>query len=74
MARYMLIMRVGPEAEAAMAEQEIDFDQVIESMGRFNEELIKAEVSRIADGERFEDLRKQAQELKRTRETNFGDD
>jgi hypothetical protein len=44
MARYMLIMRVSPEAEALMAEQEIDFDQVIESMGRFNEELIKAGV------------------------------
>ncbi|MDA4100290.1 DGPFAETKE family protein [Mycolicibacterium monacense DSM 44395] len=50
MARYMLIMRVGPEAEAAMAEQEIDFDQVIESMGRFNEELIKAGVLLAGEG------------------------
>lgn len=50
MARYMLIMRVGPEAEAAMAEHEIDFDQVIESMGRFNEELIKAGVLLAGEG------------------------
>jgi hypothetical protein len=50
MARYMLIMRVGPEAEAAMAEQEIDFDQIIESMGRFNEELINAGVLLAGEG------------------------
>ncbi|WP_197373330.1 YciI family protein [Mycolicibacterium baixiangningiae] len=54
MARYMLIMRVGPEAEAAgtqgEAEQEIDFDQVIESMGRYNEELIKAGVLLAGEG------------------------
>ena len=50
MSRYMLIMRVGPEAEALMAEQEIDFDDVIESMGRFNEELIKAGVLLAGEG------------------------
>lgn len=50
MARYMLIMRVGPEAEAAMAELDIDFDEVIESMGRFNEELIKAGVLLAGEG------------------------
>jgi hypothetical protein len=50
MSRYMLIMRVGPEAEAAMAEAEIDFDQVIESMGRYNEELIKAGVLLAGEG------------------------
>lgn len=50
MARYMLIMRVGPEAEAAMAGQDIDFDEVIESMGRFNEELIKAGVLLAGEG------------------------
>jgi hypothetical protein len=50
MARYMLIMRVGPEAEALMAEQEIDFNEVIESMGRFNEELIKAGVMLAGEG------------------------
>lgn len=48
--RYMLIMRSTPEAEAAMAEQNIDFDQVIESMGRFNEELIKAGVMLAGEG------------------------
>jgi hypothetical protein len=50
MSRYMLIMRVGPEAEALMAEQEIDFNEVIESMGRFNEELIKAGVLLAGEG------------------------
>lgn len=50
MARYMLIMRVSPEAEAMMAEQEIDFDQIIESMGRFNEELVKAGVLLAGEG------------------------
>jgi hypothetical protein len=46
----MLIMRVAPEAEALMAEQEIDFDQIIESMGRFNEELVKAGVLLAGEG------------------------
>jgi len=50
MARYMLIMRVAPEAEALMPEQEIDFDQIIESMGRFNEELVKAGVLLAGEG------------------------
>ena len=50
MSRYMLIMRVGPEAEAAMAEQEIDFDEIIASMGRYNEELIKAGVLLAGEG------------------------
>lgn len=50
MARYMLIMRSTPEAEAAMAEAEIDFDQVIEKMGRFNEELMKAGVMLAGEG------------------------
>lgn len=50
MARYMLIMRSTPEAEAAMAEAEIDFDQIIEEMGRFNEELIKAGVMLAGEG------------------------
>ena len=50
MARYMLIMRVSPDAEAMMAEQEIDFDQIIESMGRFNEELMKAGVLLAGEG------------------------
>jgi hypothetical protein len=46
----MLIMRSTPEAELAMAEQNIDFDQIIESMGRFNEELIKAGVLLAGEG------------------------
>ena len=50
MARYMLIMRVAPEAEALMAEQEISFDEIIESMGRFNEELVKAGVLLAGEG------------------------
>ena len=50
MARYMLIMRSTPEAEAAMAELEIDFNEIIESMGRFNEELIKAGVLLAGEG------------------------
>ncbi|KKW63265.1 DGPF domain protein [Mycolicibacterium elephantis] len=50
MARYMWIMRSTPEAEAAMAEAEIDFDQIFEQMGRFNEELIKAGVLLAGEG------------------------
>ena len=50
MSRYMLIMRSSAEAEAAMAEAEIDFDQIIEEMGRFNEELIKAGVLLAGEG------------------------
>jgi hypothetical protein len=50
MARYMLIMRVSPEAEAMMAGQEIDFEEIIESMGRFNEELMKAGVLLAGEG------------------------
>jgi len=50
MSRYMLIMRSTPEAEALMAEQEIDFNEIIESMGRYNEELIKAGVMLAGEG------------------------
>ena len=50
MSRYMLIMRSTPEAEAAMEEANIDFDEIIESMGRFNEELIKAGVMLACEG------------------------
>ena len=50
MARYMLILRSTPAAEVAMAEQNIDFDQIIESMGRYNEELIKAGVMLAGEG------------------------
>jgi hypothetical protein len=50
MARYMLIMRVTPEAEAAFQDANIDFNEVIESMGRYNEELIKAGVMLAGEG------------------------
>ena len=50
MARYMLIMRSTPEAEAAMEELNVDFSEIIESMGRFNEELIKAGVMLAGEG------------------------
>jgi hypothetical protein len=44
----MLIMRASDESMAAF--QDIDFDQVIESMGRFNEEMINAGVLVAAEG------------------------
>src|SRR4030088_1425541 len=50
MSRYMLIMRSTPEAEKAMEEQNIDFNEIIESMGRYNEELIKAGVMLAGEG------------------------
>jgi hypothetical protein len=50
MSRYMLIMRVTPEAEAAFQDADIDFSEVIESMGRYNEELIKAGVMLAGEG------------------------
>ena len=50
MSRYMLIMRSTPEAEAAMEEANIDFNEIIEAMGRFNEELIKAGVMLAGEG------------------------
>ena len=50
MSRYMLIMRSTAEAEKAMAEQNIDFNEIIEAMGRYNEELIKAGVMLAGEG------------------------
>jgi hypothetical protein len=50
MSRYMLIMRSTPEAEKAMEEQNIDFNEIIASMGRYNEELIKAGVMLAGEG------------------------
>jgi hypothetical protein len=46
--RYMLIMRSTPEAEKAM--QNVDFNEVIAAMGRYNESLIKAGVLLAAEG------------------------
>jgi hypothetical protein len=48
MTRYMLIMRSTPEAEAAY--ENVDFNEIIESMGRYNEELIKAGVMLAGEG------------------------
>jgi len=50
MSRSMMIMRSTPEAEAALAEQNIDFDEIIAEMGRYNEELIKAGVMVAGEG------------------------
>jgi hypothetical protein len=50
MSRYMLIMRVTPEGAAAFQDADIDFNEVIESMGRYNEELIKAGVMLAGEG------------------------
>jgi hypothetical protein len=49
--KYMLIMRASDEGNAAFAD--VDFDQVLEVMGRFNEEMISAGVLVAAEG--FED-------------------
>jgi hypothetical protein len=50
MAHYMLIMRVTPEGEKAFEAADIDFDEVFESMARYNEELIKAGVMLAGEG------------------------
>ena len=50
MSRYMLIMRVTPEGAVAFQDANIDFNDVIESMGRYNEELIKAGVMLAGEG------------------------
>ena len=48
MAKYMLIMRATDEAVEAY--QDIPFEQVIEAMGRYNEELMKAGVMLAGEG------------------------
>ena len=48
MAKYMLIMRGTDESTAKM--MEMPFDEILETMGRFNEELIKAGVLVAAEG------------------------
>ena len=48
MARYMLIMRSTPDAEKAM--ENVDFNEIIAAMGRYNEELIKAGVLLAGEG------------------------
>lgn len=46
--KYMLIMRATDESFAAM--EEIDFDEIIATMGAFNEEMINAGVLVAAEG------------------------
>jgi len=46
--KYMLIMRATDEGYAAFAD--VEFEQIIEAMGRFNDELISAGVLVAAEG------------------------
>lgn len=46
--KYMLIMRATDEAYANMAN--VDFNEIIETMGKFNDELIRAGVLLAAEG------------------------
>lgn len=46
--KYMLIMRATDEAFEAFAN--VEFDEIIETMGRFNEEMISAGVLVAAEG------------------------
>ena len=48
--KYMLIMRSTDEANAAAAAGEFDLDQILETMGRFNDEMISAGVLLAAEG------------------------
>lgn len=48
MTRYMLILRSTPEAEKAM--ENVNFEDIIADMGRYNEELIKAGVLLAGEG------------------------
>ncbi|MFC7877865.1 YciI family protein [Isoptericola sp. NPDC057391] len=50
MARYMLIMRASDEAQQAFAESGLDFDEMLATMGRFNEAMIDAGVLVAAEG------------------------
>jgi len=46
--KYMLIMRATDEAFAAFAD--VDFNEILETMGKFNEEMISAGVLLAAEG------------------------
>ncbi|WP_308797080.1 YciI family protein [Agromyces silvae] len=48
MSKYMLIMRSNDEAVAAY--EELDFNEVIAAMGRYNEEMMKAGVLLAGEG------------------------
>ena len=46
--KYMLIMRATDDTYAAA--QDVDFNEIIETMGRFNDELVRAGVLVAAEG------------------------
>ena len=46
--KYMLVMRATDETFKAF--QDVDFDEIMESMGRFNDEMIRAGVLVAAEG------------------------
>jgi hypothetical protein len=46
--KYMLIMRANDEAYAAF--ENVDFEQIVEAMGRFNHEMISSGVLVAAEG------------------------
>jgi len=46
--KYMLIMRATDETYKAF--QDVDFNEVLESMGRFNDEMVRAGVLVAAEG------------------------
>ncbi|MGH3451167.1 MAG: YciI family protein [Haloechinothrix sp.] len=46
--KYMLIMRADDETFAAF--QDVDFDEIMESVGKFNDEMIQAGVLLAAEG------------------------
>ena len=46
--KYMIIMRASDEANAAFAD--VDFDTVLDTMGRYNDEMISAGVLVAAEG------------------------
>ena len=48
--KYMLIMRSTDEADAAFADSGLSFDDMLETMGRFNEEMVQAGVLVAAEG------------------------
>ncbi len=50
MPKYMLIMRTTDETNAAFEESGLSFDDLLETMGRFNDEMINAGVLVAAEG------------------------
>lgn len=48
--RYMLIMRANDEAMEAWENADVDFDQMLETMGKFNQEMVDAGVLVAAEG------------------------